>query len=227
MRRWLRAAAPLALIALVGCTSTVSGTGTLGAGLGSSASPGAGGGSAPPTSFPTGTNTPRPTTSRLADLLVDPPAGAQPWRSAWARDRTPTVQEFVTAAYPKQYVDLEVTLLRAQGLRHIAHVTWLAPDDDQADMVLLQFGSESGARARYRMATSAKAHSPGIRQFVVPGTPRAVGFYHPTVDRLGNVIAVVYSRVGSVVVEEFYYSPRQIRTADAKTWMRAQLDLLD
>lgn len=128
--------------------------------------------------------------------------------------------------YPRQYVDTEVGLLKAQGLRRVAHETWYAPDNDQADMVLLEFDSARGAQSRYLHATYAKKFSPGIKHFVVPGSPRAIAYYHPQLDKLGNVLAIVYARVGTIVVEEFYFSPARIRKADAIAWMKGQLAVL-
>jgi hypothetical protein len=212
----------IGLLALAACTATISGRGSVGAGV-----PSGSGTSTSPSSFPSNPGPTEPPVHRsLVERLVDPPPGSVPWHKAWARNRTPTVRQFVAHVYPDPYVDTQVNLLKGQGIRRIAHETWYAPDADQADMILLQFDSVSGARSRYLAATYAKQLTPGIKKFVVPGSPRAVGYYHPELDKLGNVFAIVYARVGTVVVEEFYFSPAHIRTADAGAWIRGQLEAL-
>lgn len=212
-----------ALMAATACASTISGNGTVGSDLLNPSSP------APDSSATVPSSSPPPPahlSGPLTDKLVDPPTGARPWDSGWARNRTPTVRQFVAHDYPRPYVDHEVNLLKAQGLRRVAHETWYAPDADQADMVLLEFDSTRGARARYLNATFAKKFSPGIKHFAVPGSPRGNAYYHPQLDKLGNVLAIVYGRVENIVVEEFYFSPARIRKADAITWMQGQLAAL-
>ena len=153
---------------------------------------------------------------------MTPPVGSTPWRSAWARNRTPTVEQFVREAYPASAVSNELALFRYYGLQDIAHETWYAPDRNQADMILFRFATETGAIQRFTGASHAKSQSPGVRSFPVPGTS-ALGYYDPTVDKLGNVLAIVYARKGRLVVEEFYYSPDKLRPADARAWITAQL----
>jgi len=119
-------------------------------------------------------------------------------------------------------VDAVVGLLHSYHLQQIAHETWYAPDRDQADMILFRFADESGALERFTAATQAKRDSPGTRSFAVPGTS-AVGYYDKKPDDLGNIRAIVYALRGRVVVEEFYFSPKQLRPADARAWIKAQL----
>jgi len=215
------------LLIAAACTSTVTGSGTVGGGLGSPNSsartvtpPVSSGPSSPDTSGPSGV------THSLVGQLIEPPPGAHPWHSGWAHNRTPSVRQFVAHVYPHDYVDAQVSLLNAEGIRRVAHETWYAPDADQADVVLLEFDNEGGAHARYLAATYAKRQTAGIKKFVVPGSPRAVGYYHAELDRLGNVAAIVYGQVHNVVVEEFYFSPARIRTTDAIAWMHEQLAAL-
>jgi len=89
-------------------------------------------------------------------------------------------------------------------------------------MILFRFADESGALERFTAATQAKRDSPGTRSFAVPGTS-AVGYYDKKPDDLGNIRAIVYALRGRVVVEEFYFSPKQLRPADARAWIKAQL----
>ena len=218
------------LLVATACTSTVTGSGTVGAGLArpntstpTTTPPASSGPSSPSSPAPSG---PSGGTHTLVGQLIDPPAGAHAWHSGWAHNRTPSVREFVAHVYPHDYVDAQVNLLKAEGIRRVAHETWYAPDADQADVVLLEFGTEGGAQARYVAATYAKRQTPGIKKFVVPGSPQAVGYYHAELDRLGNVAAIVYGQVHNVVVEEFYFSPARIRTTDAIAWMQEQLAAL-
>jgi len=153
---------------------------------------------------------------------MTPPAGSVPWTSAWARERTPTIAQFVRQAYPASAVATELRLFRGYGIEQVAHETWYALDRHQADMILFRFREPRGAIDRYIGVTQAKRNAPGIKSFTVPGTS-AIGYYHPAADSLGNVTGIVYALRGRVVVEEFYYSPKRMHPADARTWMRAQL----
>jgi hypothetical protein len=213
---------------LAACSTTVTGQGTVGS---PPADPSSAQRSTSPTSFPSpsassggapSSAAPSPAYGSLVDQLMTPPAGSVPWTSAWARNRTPTIEQFVRWAYPADVVSAEVRLLRSYGLEEIAHETWFALNHDQADMILFRFRDEHGAIERYVGATQAKRKSPGIRSFTVPGTS-AIGYYHPELDRLGNVTAIVYALHGRTVVEEFYYSPKRLRPADARAWLKAQL----
>lgn len=208
MRRIASLAATVALAA--GCTTTVSGTGSVDVPPGGST----------PSDHPRSAGPAEP----LVDKVIDPPAGATPWHTPWARNRTPTPRQFVAHVYRPGFVNTQVYWLEDEGIRHVAHATWYAPDRDQVDMVLLQFDSVEGAVARYRSATDPLHYSigVGIKSFAVPGKPHAVAYYDPHPDQLGNVRAYLYCRVGAVVIEEFYFSPGRIRTHDAIAWMRAQ-----
>jgi hypothetical protein len=166
---------------------------------------------------------PSPAARRLAGLLMDPPPGSQAGSTLWARTRIPTVRQFVIWDYGDRLVDREVALLRDQGLQYVAHQYWLAVDGNAADMVLMQFSSPQGARVRFDFATEARRTVPGMRRLGVPHLPGAVGYYRPTPDQLGKVVAIVYARVGRYVVEEFYYSSGQLHPADAVAWLRAQV----
>ena len=218
----------LALV-VTACSSTVTGQGTPGSGAVSPAPASSGGGF--PSSTPATPSAPPSTASRsstapagkpLVDRLMTPPPGSVPWTTPWARLRTPTVRQFVERAYPANVVTTVVRLLTSYGLQEIAHETWYAPDRDQADMILFRFRDAAGAGDRYLSATRAKRDQPGVRSFTVPGTS-AIGYYDRKPDDLGNIRAIVYGLRGSIVVEEFYYSPKRLRPADARTWIKAQL----
>jgi hypothetical protein len=220
MRRRTRPALAFAACFLVACSSTVAGTGTLDPS-----------GSAPP-DFPASSSpasSPPPVTAPPADLtglLLTAPAGSHPWSSAWARNTTPTVEEWVAEVYPASAQSGVVAQLRTQGILGVVHRTWVAPSADQADMVLLGFSTASGAQARYDIATGAKSRSSDVTPFQVPDVPTAIGYANRTVDGLGNVPAIVYAVKGTVVIELFYYSPTRLRTADAVTWMTGQYERL-
>jgi hypothetical protein len=231
-RRAAGAAALAALALLTGCASVVTGDGAPlpGAGTaGSATSPTTGVSSSPPdvpsaTTTP-GTTTPAPTTD-LAALLAPAPSGSKPWDTAWSRNDKPTLDEFVAHVYPAQSTALAKSQLKAQGIKDIAHRTWIATDANQADVVLLRFDTTAGAVSRYRSATMAKAGAPGQLHFDVPGFTEAVGYYSPVLDELGDVRAIVYGQIGDIVLEVFFYSPAQLDQAAAVAAATAQLSLL-
>jgi hypothetical protein len=219
-----------ALLLLTACASTVSGTGTVASGASGSGShdfPSSRPNSSPPTSSTsssTSASTQPP--ADLPGLLLPPPAGSHPWNNAWARNTSPTVEEWVAEVYASSARADIVAQLRDQGVNSIAHRTWVAVDDNQADLVLLSFDSPGGAAERYDVATSAKSHVAGVTPFEIPGVDHAVGYADPKVDSLGNVPAIVYVLKGNVVVELFYYSAGRLRTGDAITWTQGQVSRL-
>lgn len=201
--------------------STVAGTGTLAPSASTSGSPDFP--STPPTSPPSS-----PTTSSgvppadLTALLLPAPSGSHPWRGAWARNVTPTVEQWVSEVYAEGNRAGVIAQLIEQGINSIAHRTWIADDDNQADLVLLSFDSPDGALKRYDVATSAKSKVTGVTPFEIPGVDHAIGYADPTTDSLGNVPAIVYAVKNDVVIELFYYSAGQLRTGDAITWTQGQ-----
>ena len=163
--------------------------------------------------------------SALRRLLLPIPDDGQSWGTAWSRNETPTVSEWVAHVYPASSRDLIVGELRDDGIQAVAHRAWIVADGDQADIVLLGFASASGARDRYLAATRAKSEQPGVKPFAIPGT-NAVGYAHTTLDSLGNIPAIIYAQRGKLDLEVFYYSPDKLRTADAVLWTTQQLGQL-
>lgn len=209
---------------LAACSSTVSGHGTLAVApapaSGSSGGP-TSSGSVPTTIPSTGGHS--SAAQQLRARLERPPAGATAWASSWAHLWNPTPAQFVAHVYPPASRDGATARLSAQGLQTVVHETWYARDSDQADLVLMQFATASGAQSRFLSATEAKALDTRNRSFAVPGQHDAIGYYDDDLDKLGNVAAIVYARKGNVVVEEFYFSPARLHKADAIAWMQAQL----
>lgn len=233
-RRTAVGAAALAVVALLtGCASVVNGDGAP-----TSGSPTTGAATGTPTgtsSSPTdtattaatatGTTTTPPTTD-LADLLAPAPPGSRPWDTDWSRNSKPTLDDFVAHVYPATSIALAKSQLKAQGIKDIAHRTWIAKDANQADVILLRFDTTTGAVSRYRSATAAKAAAPGQLHFDVPGFTEAIGYYSPVLDELGDVRTIVYGQVGGIVLEVFFYSPAKLDEAAAIAATTAQLGTL-
>lgn len=224
------AAGLLAVAVLGGCASVVGGRGTAASQAATSSAPSgfpSSSSSSVPPSPPTATaSTTSPPTSDLASLLAPGPAGSKSWGTAWARNVSPTISQFVAHVYPAKSGPIVKAELVAQGLNGIAHRTWTAPSSNQADQVLLRFDTPAGAVSRYRSATSAKAASPGQFHFDVPGFPNAIGYYNPTIDEVGDVRTIVYGQVRDIVMEIFFYSPAKLDQAGAIAAATTQLRLL-
>lgn len=225
-------AALVVLTLLTGCGGVVNGDGagatditTTGtatrAPTGASSSPTG----APTTAATTPTGTPAPATD-LADLLAPAPTGSRPWDTPWSNNVAPNLDEFVAHVYPAKSVALAKSQLKAQGIKDIAHRTWIGTDANQADIILLRFDTTAGAVSRYRSATAAKAQDKGQLHFDVPGFAEAIGYYNPVLDELGDIRTIVYGQVGAVVVEVFFYSPAKLDQAAAIAATTVQLRLL-
>lgn len=231
-------AAALALCTvLTGCSSIVDGAGTPAGTSPTSAASTPGDPlttpsiSTPPTSTGPATSRPAPSSTgrstsasatNLADLLAPAPAGSHSWGTAWANIAAPSVAQFVRHVYPASATAAAKSELTHQGIRDIVHRTWVA-ETNQADELLLRFATPSGARSRYLSVSAAQAAAPGQHRFAVPGAARAVGLYDPKVDSLGNVRAIVYGQVGTIVMELFFYTPATFDKAGATASALAQL----
>jgi uncharacterized protein YceK len=228
------AAALAVLTLLTGCASVVNGDGAPATGTGTSTTPTATaaptGTSSSPTDAPTTAtssgSTPTTPAMNLADLLAPAPLGSRPWDTPWSNNGTPTLDEFVAHVYRAKSIDLAKSQLKAQGIKDIAHRTWIGTDANQADTILLRFDTAAGAVSRYRSATAAKAEDEGQLHFDLPGFTEAVGYYNPVLDELGDVRTIVYGRVGDIVVEVFFYSPAKLDMAAAIAATTTQLRLL-
>lgn len=174
----------------------------------------------------TTTSTTTSSASSLSELLAPAPSGSRPWGTAWSKNDEPTLDQFVEHVYPSSAVALAKSQLKAQGIADIAHRTWIGSDANQADTILLRFDTTVGAVSRYRSATTAKAGDTGQQHFAIPGYSQAIGYYSPTLDELGNVRAIVYGQVATIVVEVFFYSPAKLDRAAAVAAATAQLTLL-
>ncbi|MEP7019484.1 MAG: hypothetical protein ABI808_02450 [Pseudonocardiales bacterium] len=233
------AAAVTVSILLTGCVSVVTGDGAAVTGQHTSTT-GATTAMASPTGLPSTTTSTGPTAtttaasptasaapaSDLTSLLAPAPSGSRPWGTPWSKNGTPTLEEFVAHVYPARALALAKSQLKAQGIKDIAHRTWIATDANQADTILLRFDTAAGAVSRYRSATAAKGGDTGQRHFDVPGYPQAIGYYNPTLDELGNVRTIVYGQIGTIVVEVFFYSPAKLDKAAAITAITNQLQRL-
>jgi hypothetical protein len=228
-------AALAVLTLLTGCASVVNGDGAPGtatrrtspttataAPTGASSTPT----DAPPTAATSSGATPTTPAPNLADLLAPAPPGSRPWDTQWSNNGTPTLDEFVAHVYPAKSIDLARSQLTAQGIKDIAHSTWIGSDANQADTILLRFATTAGAVSRYRSATAGKAEDKGQLHFDLPGFTEAIGYYNPAVDELGDVRTIVYGRVGDIVVEVFFYSPAKLDKAAATAATTTQLQLL-
>jgi hypothetical protein len=235
----LGAAALLVAAGLAGCASVVDGTGAPGpsggtastasssAPTGPSSTAPASSGSATTTSASSTSTTSKPTdpVTDLRDLLAPGPPDSHPWGTAWSNNGTPTVGQFVAHVYPASAAAGAKASLRSQGIRDIAHRTWVGKAN-QADDVLLRFEAPEGARARYESVAAAQAGAPGEHKFAIPGPRRAVGFFDPKLDDLGNVRTIIYGQVGTVVMELFFYSPGKLDKDAAVTSATEQLGRL-
>lgn len=160
------------------------------------------------------------TVAQLVGRLLPPPAGSSPWDGTWAATTTPTVAQFVARFYPASARASEAAELHDQGITGIAHRTWFAADGHGVDILLLGFDDDLGARSRYLAVTSGRALNSTLTPFAVPG---GAGYSAKTLDQDGYIRSFVYGTAGNVVIEEFYFSPGHALTADAVTWLRAQL----
>lgn len=209
---------------LSGCSVAVDGHGTAAPNTAPSSS--ASGTTSSGTTSP-GTTSPTQAEQDLATLLAPSPPGSHPWDTAWSRNTAPSLEQFVANAYPARSAAVVRSELKAQGLNAIAHRTWTASDGgNEADDILFRFDTPQGAQGRFSSATRSKAADRGEHSFDVPGYPKAIGYYNPTPDDIGDVRTIAYGLAGDIVVEVFFYSPGTLDKAGVIAALTDQLRLL-
>ncbi|MCW2497392.1 hypothetical protein [Jatrophihabitans sp.] len=167
-------------------------------------------------------------TSGLVARLEPLPRGAEDWGDAWSANVTPTPKQFVKHFYNDSYRTAALARLTSQGLTGIAHRTWSAPDDNQIDLILLDFNTASGAALRYADVTGAARADPTLSTFLLASHPDdAQGFRAKKVGADGFVDSRAYAHaIGSrVVIEAFYFSDGTLQLVDLTTWLDRQITL--
>lgn len=164
--------------------------------------------------------------SGLASLLEDPPQYSQPGESTWARDYTPTIEQFVDFFYGVEARKQIRASLDKQGLRDVAHLLWITDDRIQTDVVLLEFGDSDGAQARRTFVESVNDSNPGLTSYSISGRGAPVVYRQDQTDGQGYRSAKAYATVNNYVVEVFIASRGPIDKRLIERWVLAQVDRL-
>ena len=143
----------------------------------------------------------------MPGYLVPAPAGSEPGTSTWARTTSPTVTQFVQHFYDPDQVTDEIGRLHGDGITGVAHRLWL-DGRVQLDVVLLQFGSSTGALERHTGVVAATHGVAGLRSTRPAVMGDVTEFYATKVDKLGNIASRAYAVKGDVAVEVFCFSSK-------------------
>lgn len=211
---------------IAGCATTVNGSGSLGSA--SAAPTGSGSSTSVPTGAPTGfpssatTSAPTGAANALQSYLIASPAGSQRGTSTWATTTAPSVEAFVQHFYDANQVAGEVTRLQTDGITDVAHNLFLYRGL-QADVILLRFGSATGAQTRYNGIVAATRLDTTMRTGPTSSTvPGLVEFYDPTVDKLGNIASRAYGIKGNITIEVFTFTPKVFDSTSLTSYASAQ-----
>ncbi|GAB2478339.1 hypothetical protein GCM10027265_31700 [Jatrophihabitans fulvus] len=167
--------------------------------------------------------------SRPADALVarlvEPPRGADPGSSDWARDYKPSLPRYVAYFYAKKARPKVTSTLKQQGVRDIAHVLWVS-QELQSDVVVLQFRDTAGASAQLEFLESNAGKDTAFSRTVLDTAHDPVAFSSDTAVKDGLWLTKAYAQVGTYVVEQFVYSGTKAPLAAVTRTMSMQLDRL-
>lgn len=156
----------------------------------------------------------------LSSCLLDAPSGSSPWSDSWGSNTTPSTKQYVTQMFSgSSWQTIITSRLKAAGLTGITHRAWVTSNGEQADDLLLSFGTANGAMAWYKNDT----YSANGTAFTVPGQQNASGTYDPNADADGNIPAQVFAANGTVAMEMFTWSPRSFDQTRTVAWASQQL----
>jgi predicted small secreted protein len=229
VRSWCVAVVLVAAAGLLaGCANTITGQARA-AGSVSSLGVSGGGGSAgvqPSAVAVSGSCVPATPVS----CLMPAPDGSRPYSKEFPAAGMLTSQQFVQAMYSAA-TDQERTYqsdrLSALGLVTIAERNWVASNTDQAQVLLLVFGSDAAAKARALGAEQGYQDQSGSESVTLSGLPSAVVAYQkPAIDSYGNVAAAVFGNFGTVELEVFFFSPAKLDQSTLTGWLSQQAALL-
>jgi hypothetical protein len=168
----------------------------------------------------------KPPPTGLASYLETPPDQSSPANSSWAKNYEPSVKDFVGQFYSANVQTTVIKQLEDQGLTDVAHVLWLAADQVQSDIVLLQFATPGGAVARLAAVKNANAADSTLRSYTLPGRGSPILYYQPQADSRNNVLGKGYAVVGNILVEIFTYSRIEYAKGEVDLWLTNQIKLL-
>ncbi|QMU76480.1 hypothetical protein GXW83_12750 [Streptacidiphilus sp. PB12-B1b] len=188
-----------------------------------------------PSPLPSSSATARPTARqatataadrrRLQGDLVSRPSGAQPWASTGKNGPTGvlTLQQFATRfadpAHRSQVIDEETD----RGFQYAVRENWIASDGVQADVVLLQFSSATGAQSftlGYQGGAGDEVGRTGT--YAVPGAGDTMAYEHPGLDSDGNIWTEGYGVVGDIAVTIDVYAPGKADRAAVQDALKRQ-----
>ena len=115
------------------------------------------------------------------------------------------------------------SLLDSDGLRETVHRDWNAVDGNNVDLVVLQFGSQKGAKSWNATRTGeimATYRGPAVG---IPGDPSGKAFAAAKPDAKGNVKAAYSAVVGDLVLNVAYSSPKTLDAKDLQNWAGTEL----
>ena len=175
---------------------------------------------AAPSPQPTGGTQSVTCSDNLSSCLTDSPSGSTAWSDSWGGTTSPTAKQYVTQMFSgSSWQNIISARLKAAGLTGISHHAWVTSNGEEADDLLLSFGTANGATAWYKN----DVYSATGTSFTVPGQQNATGTYDPKADADGNISAQVFGVNGTVVMELFTWSPKSFDQTRTVTWASQQL----
>jgi len=193
-------------------------------------------GSATPVQHPT-TRAPVPATGEAAagcpeptalpECLMPLPAGSAAWSQMYAPNGTISIDQYLDRVYYGVSADQRSAVrsaLATEGLLSIAHESW-STNSDAADVVLLRFGTASGAASRNAQNVHAyTADTADYRAVPIPALTRLgvnVVAYQK-IDSQGDMASIGFGSFGAVLVEFFFWSPATVDQAPLSDWVTQQ-----
>jgi len=163
--------------------------------------------------------------NRLKGDLVPPPGGAQPWQSSSQDGPTGVltlpqfISRFADASEAKRATAEEVD----RGFQYAVRENWIASDGSQADVLLLQFATATGAQSFVLDYQGGVGNTVGTGgTYTVPGSGDAMAYQHSGIDSDGNVYTDGYAVVGNIAIDINVWAPAKADRAAVTALFRKQ-----
>ncbi|WP_327071335.1 hypothetical protein [Kitasatospora sp. NBC_01302] len=147
--------------------------------------------------------------NRLLGDLVAPPAASKPWQ---ADDQTGpsgilTLNQFAiryAQADRQGVIDKQTT----RGFQYAVRENWNTSDGQEADIVLAQFATATGAQSYtlgHQSSAGDKADAAGT--YPIPNSGDTIAYDHRDLDSNGDILTESYAVIGNIAIDVSYWQP--------------------
>jgi len=162
--------------------------------------------------------------SRLESDLVPLPGNAQPWSSNSSNGPTGVLNlaQFL-ANFDPSNIPSDTAEEQDRGFQYAVREDWRGADGTQANILLLQFSSATGAQSftlGYQGGAGDAVGTGGT--YPVPHSGDSMAYEHSSLDKVGNIWTEDYAVVGNIAVDVDFWVPAKADRAEATALFQQQ-----